>query len=74
MNHYRVDQKFSNSYTLWKEMGSPQNPTKSQIENLEKAGQLHLFTSPKWKKINNGKTKIKLDLPRQGISLIKLDW
>ncbi|WP_439130087.1 GH39 family glycosyl hydrolase [Polaribacter sp.] len=74
MNHYRVDQEFSNSYTVWKEMGSPQNPTKSQIEKLEKAGQLQLFTSPKWKQINKGSTNIQIDLPRQGISLIKLDW
>tara|TARA_R110002096_G_scaffold392619_1_gene587582 strand:+ start:459 stop:2162 length:1704 start_codon:yes stop_codon:yes gene_type:complete len=74
MNHYRVDQELSNSYTLWKEMGSPQKPTKIQIENLEKAGQLQLYTSPKWKKMNNGKTTIELDLPRQAISLIKLTW
>jgi xylan 1,4-beta-xylosidase len=74
MNHYRVDQEFSNSYTIWKEMGSPQNPTKSQLEKLEKAGQLQLFTSPKWKQINKGATNIQIDLPRQAISLIKLDW
>ncbi|MFL1013428.1 GH39 family glycosyl hydrolase [Flavisericum labens] len=74
VNHYRVDQELSNSYTLWKKMGSPQNPTKSQIKTLEKAGQLHLFTSPEWKQINKGQTNIQIDLPRQAISLIKLDW
>ncbi|WNH09230.1 GH39 family glycosyl hydrolase [Thalassobellus suaedae] len=74
VNHYRVDQELSNSYTLWKKMGSPQNPTKSQIESLENAGQLHLYASPEWKQINYGKTNIEIDLPRQAISLIKLDW
>jgi len=74
INHYRVDQELSNSYTLWKKMGSPQNPTESQIENLENAGQLHLLTSPQWKQINKGSTEIQLTLPRQAISLIKLEW
>lgn len=74
VNHYRVDQELSNSYTLWKKMGSPQNPTKNQIESLEKAGQLQLFTSPKWRNINNGNASFNVDLPRQAISLIKLDW
>jgi len=74
MNHYRVDQVLSNSYTFWKEMGSPQNPTESQIESLEKAGHLHLLTSPEWKQIDNGKTNIELKLPRQAITLLKFDW
>lgn len=74
INHYRIDQELSNSYTLWKEMGSPQNPSESQIEKLEKAGQLQLFTSPQWKQINTGNAEIQLDLPRQAISLIKLEW
>ena len=27
-SQYRIDQEFSNSYTAWKKMGSPQNPTR----------------------------------------------
>lgn len=73
-NHYRVDQEYSNSYTHWKKMGSPQNPTESQIQSLEKAGQLQIYASPEWKSIDNGQTTIELDLPRQAISLIKLTW
>src|SRR5436309_15941697 len=37
---YRIDQWHSNSYTAWKNIGSPQNPTNDQIQLLEKAGQL----------------------------------
>lgn len=74
LNHYRVDQELSNSYTLWKEMGAPQNPTKSQIASLEKAGQLDLYTSPEWRSIKNGKTSLEMELPRQAISLVTLNW
>ncbi|ULC58024.1 beta-xylosidase [Flaviramulus sp. BrNp1-15] len=74
INHYRVDQELSNSYTLWKKMGSPQNPTKSQIESLEKAGQLQIYSSPEWKSIDEGKVSIELNMPRQAISLIRLTF
>lgn len=74
MNHYRIDQEFSNSYTVWKKMGSPQNPTPEQVAELEKAGQLKLFTSPEWLKIVDGKTMIKMELPRQGVSLLQFIW
>ncbi|WP_375325218.1 beta-xylosidase [Flagellimonas sp. GZD32] len=74
VHHYRVDQEHSNSYSVWKEMGSPQNPTQDQIETLEKAGQLQLFTSPEWRNIEKGETSFEIELPRQAISLIKLIW
>ena len=74
LNHYRIDQHHSNSYTVWKEMGSPQPPTKEQIGLLENAGQLQLLSSPEWVKINKGKTRIRIELPRQAVSLIKLSW
>ena len=35
---YRIDDKHSNSYEVWKKMGSPQNPTSEQVKELEKSG------------------------------------
>jgi xylan 1,4-beta-xylosidase len=74
LTHYRVDQEHSNSYTTWKKMGSPQNPTAEQIAALEKAGQLEMLESPRWVIIKNGSTNIEFNLPRQGVSLIKMTW
>lgn len=74
LSHFRIDQQYSNSYTLWKKMGSPQNPAPEQVAELEKAGQLQLFTSPEWIKIADGKAVIRMALPRQGVSLLKLSW
>jgi len=74
ITHYRVDQEFSNSYSLWNKMGSPQNPTTNQIESLEKAGQLQLYSSPEWKHIDRGQASIEVELPRQAISLMRLTW
>ncbi|WP_064196243.1 MULTISPECIES: GH39 family glycosyl hydrolase [Emticicia] len=72
--HYRIDNENSNSYEVWKKMGSPENPTAEQISILEKAGQLALLTSPSYLKLTNGTLKLNFKLPRQGVSLLRFDW
>ena len=72
--HYRIDEEHSNSYELWKKMGSPQNPTSEQIKELEKEGQLQMTGSPEWINLNKEEVYITFTLPRQGVSLMKLEW
>jgi len=72
--HFRVDASHSNSFAVWKEMGSPQSPTEAQYEQLQHAGQLQLLTSPAWVVIAQGAAHLQFDLPRQGISLIRIVW
>jgi xylan 1,4-beta-xylosidase len=74
LHHYRIDDENSNSYEVWKKMGSPENPSAEQIAVLEKAGQLTLLSSPAYVKTNNGAIKMEIELPRQGVSLLKFDW
>ena len=74
VTEYRIDAAHSNSYEVWKKMGSPQNPTPGQISQLEKAGQLQLMNSHKKLTVNNGTVDINLLLPRQGVALLKLEW
>lgn len=73
VTQYRVDQEFSNSYSLYKEMGLPENPTTEQIDQLEQAGQLQLFTSPQYMNVEDGKLKLEVDLPRQAVALFKIE-
>jgi xylan 1,4-beta-xylosidase len=74
LEHYRIDQTHSNSYTVWKSMGSPQKPTAEQVEQLKASGHLELFTSPLWLDVDNGKVTIPTSLPRQATSLLRLKW
>ncbi|MCF6407128.1 beta-xylosidase [Chitinophaga filiformis] len=74
MHHYRIDDEHSNSYEVWKKMGSPKNPSAEQIAQLEKAGQLQLLGSPEWITTENGVAIIGMALPSQGVSLLKFDW
>ena len=74
LSHFRIDESHSNSYEVWKKMGSPQNPTAAQVNELERAGQLQMHISPQWINVVNGTVAIKMKLPRQAVSLLKLDW
>jgi xylan 1,4-beta-xylosidase len=74
VHHYRIDQQHSNSYEVWKKLGSPKAPTPEQIVTLEKAGQLELLTSPTWTDVKNGTLQLNFPLPRQGVSLIRMTW
>jgi xylan 1,4-beta-xylosidase len=74
LEHYRIDDTHSNSYSVWKGMGSPQTPTAEQYARLKEAGQLELLSSPEWLDVNGGKVTIGTRLPRQATSLMRLIW
>ncbi|WP_159478150.1 GH39 family glycosyl hydrolase [Dyadobacter sp. 3J3] len=74
MHHYRIDKENSNSYEVWKKMGSPEAPSAEQIRQLEKAGQLELLTSPEWITPKNGAATIEMQLPRQAVSFLHFKW
>ncbi|MEJ2007902.1 MAG: beta-xylosidase [Acidobacteriota bacterium] len=74
VTHFRIDRTHSNAYTAWKAMGSPQNPTPDLIAKLKAAGQLQLLTSPQWLKARTGRLDLSFALPRQALSLIRLEW
>ena len=74
LQHFRLDETHSNSYTVWKSMGSPQHPTTKQYAALQAAGHLQLLTSPVWTDVVNGQIQITTEMPRQGISLLHLNW
>jgi xylan 1,4-beta-xylosidase len=74
VTEYRIDNEHSNSYEVWKKMGSPQQPTTEQIAMLEKAGQLQAKQKAVSLKTANQAAQLKINLPVQGVTLLKLDW
>ncbi|WP_316795007.1 GH39 family glycosyl hydrolase [Pedobacter agri] len=72
--HYRIDDEHSNSYEVWKKMGSPRHPSASQISALEKAGQLTSLVQGKKINLKSGKLSYEFDLPHAAVSFLKLDW
>jgi xylan 1,4-beta-xylosidase len=74
LEHFRIDSAHSNSFNVWKDLGSSQRPTPEQYKKLESAGQLQLLTSPAWVHIRSGTAQLQIKLPRQGLSLLKFEW
>jgi xylan 1,4-beta-xylosidase len=72
VTEYRIDTENSNAYSEWKKMGSPQNPNAKQIAALEKSGQLKMIGKPR--KFDTTGGAFEMELARQGVALLKLDW
>ena len=74
VEHFRVDARHSNSFTVWKEMGSPESASAAQYETLQAAGQLQLLDSPAWVSFQDGNAHLQFSLPREGLSLVRISW
>ena len=74
VKHYRIDQNHSNSYTVWKSMGSPQSPTAEQSQSLKATGQLQLLESPRWVDSKDDAVRLDFPMPGESLSLVELSW
>lgn len=74
LSHFRIDETHSNAYTLWKALGEPQTPTAAQYAELEQAGKLAMLGAPSPVIIQDHQVKLDFSLPRQGVSLLVLEW
>lgn len=74
LEHFRIDEHHSNAFRVWKEMGSPQDPSPELYARLEAAGRLELLESPRWVPVAKGTVRLEFSLPRHGVSLLRLTW
>jgi xylan 1,4-beta-xylosidase len=74
LTHYRVDEQHGNAFTAWKKMGSPQRPTAAQREALDKAAELGVLENARAVELAGGKLVLRFAMPRQSISLVRLEW
>ena len=72
--HFRIDASHSNAFEAWKQLGSPEQPSGAQYQQLQNAGQLQLLNSPSWTPVERGTVHLQFALPRQGLSLVRLAW
>ena len=74
LSHYRIDDTHSNAYTVWKAMGSPQNPSADQIALLKDKDGLQLLESPRWLVVQDGAVTVDTVMSAHSISLMTLEW
>jgi xylan 1,4-beta-xylosidase len=71
--HYRIDEDYSNGFAEWKRMGSPQQPTPEQYTQLDRADFLNPLARGSVP-VKDGKATLQVTLPRQAVSLLRLEW
>ena len=75
LTHYRVDEFHSNAYDAWRRMGSPIAPNQRQYDQLQEASNLAKLTdAPATVSVAQGAANLKFTLPRQGVSLVVVEW
>jgi xylan 1,4-beta-xylosidase len=74
MRQYRIDADHSNSYSAWQRMGSPAKPTAAQIAELQRASELAQMGPPAALQTKSGIATVRMQLPRQAVSLITLTY
>jgi len=75
LTHYRVDENNSNAYDAWRRMGSPIAPNQRQYTELQEASNLaKLADAPATVRVAQGSATLKFSLPRQGVSLVVVEW
>lgn len=74
LREYRIDETHSNAYTVWKEMGSPQQPSTEQYAKLKDAEGLQLSSSPRFVDLKDGMIDLTTILPKSSVSLLELSW
>jgi xylan 1,4-beta-xylosidase len=70
--HYRVDDGHSNAYARWLSLGSPPEPSASQLEALREAMQLATLEPPRSLPAAGGIVTVETEQPRIGVSLVVL--
>jgi len=74
VTHYRIDENHSNAYRLWQRLGSPIAPDDDVYAQLLQAGELATLEQPAPVQLRRGAGTIAFVLPRQGVSLLVIDW
>ena len=74
IRHFRIDVEHSDAFTVWQRMGAPLTLSSKQIAELERAGQLTELEPSKQIRFRNGRTVLHVNLPREAVSLLVLEW
>jgi xylan 1,4-beta-xylosidase len=70
LKHYRVDEQHSNAFAVWKELGSPQEPSEEEYAQLTSKMGLKELPRPGDVVPEDDGVRVIFNLPRAGVSLL----
>lgn len=71
---FLMDAAHSNAYAVWQRMGSPEQPSAAQRQELVRAGKLQRVAAPHALAVKDGDATLQMSLARQGVALVRLRW
>jgi len=72
VRHYRIDAGHSNTYEVWKSLGSPDWPDASALDLLHRSEGLQLLCEPYTKEAEEGVLSLKFTIPAHAVSLLEV--
>ncbi|WP_239451826.1 glycoside hydrolase [Frondihabitans sp. PAMC 28766] len=72
LEHFRIDRTHSNSHTVWKSLGSPQDPTPEQLSAIRDRQGLELLDEPSTVSPTDGAVELPVSLPSTAVSVLVL--
>lgn len=72
LTHYRIDRDHGDPFTVWEEMGAPDNPSALQYAHVRRSQELATLEEPREVEIVDGTLSLDFELPLPGVSLILL--
>lgn len=73
VRHYRVDAEHSNAHTVWKALGSPQDPTDKELAEITARQGLEEFEPARTVEADSGQVTFDISLPLPAASLLVLE-
>ena len=70
LNHYRIDMNHSNSYTIWRSLGSPQDPTETELAEIKRRQRLEELEPATTMQSTSGELSVDTSLPLPAASLL----
>jgi xylan 1,4-beta-xylosidase len=72
VRHWRIDQTHSNAYTIWQELGRPQDPTAEQLARLRERQGVEAGPPVDVVPSEGDELRLRLDLPLHACSLLEI--
>jgi len=73
LQHFRIDARHSNAHTVWRDLGSSQDPTEEELSAIKARQGLEPFEPVRDVRPDDGTLVLALDLPLPSVSLLVLE-
>ena len=72
VSHWRIDAAHSNSHTVWRALGAPQDPSERDLRTIEERQGLEQLEPDQTMTVRDGTLTLRIGLPLPSVSLLEV--